>query len=117
ALSSILLLRRERVRWPRIVQLIPFFLLALATGLLAIWWERYHQGTRGALFALGPVERLLIASRALWFYVAKLFWPANLTFIYPQWTVSSRDPLAYTSLIAIAAVCVAMYLFRARVAD
>src|SRR5690242_8988478 len=29
-----------------IVEVIPFFVLALGAGLTAIWWERYHQGTR-----------------------------------------------------------------------
>jgi protein O-mannosyl-transferase len=34
-------------------------------------------------------ERCLIAGRALWFSAAKLFWPANLTFIYPRWQINA----------------------------
>ena len=52
---------------------------------------------------MGPVERVLIASRAVWFYAGKLLWPANLTFSYPRWTISASDPSAYGWLLAAAA--------------
>src|SRR5437773_2099512 len=74
-------------------------------GFVTIWWERYHQGTRGPLFALGLIERILVASRAVWFYLGKLFWPSNLTFIYPRWTVSPTDPLQYAWLAALGGLC------------
>src|SRR5581483_5534646 len=101
ALMSILWLRREPIDGRRLMQILPFAFLGFATGLLAMWWERYHQGTRGALFALNPIERLLVASRAIWFYLAKLFWPAKLTFIYPQWKIDAHDPFAYVWLFAV----------------
>src|SRR6202011_1572106 len=70
------------------------------------------QGTRGALFGLGPMERLLVASHAVWFYLSKLFWPSNLTFIYPQWSVHARDALAYLWLFATGGLCAAIYFAR-----
>jgi tetratricopeptide (TPR) repeat protein len=81
-------------------------------GLMAIWWERYHQFTRGPMFAFGPLERLIVATHAAWFYLGKLFWPANLTFIYPQWTVEPNNPFSYIWLIAGIALCVAIYFAR-----
>jgi tetratricopeptide (TPR) repeat protein len=64
------------------------------------------------LVSLGPVERLLIASRAVWFYLGKLFWPAKLTFIYPQWQIDAASPAAYLWLIAAIAFVVAIYYGR-----
>src|SRR5438270_39897 len=112
ALLLILWLRKKPINRERTVQIVPFFLLGLGMAMLAIWWERYHQGTRGALFAIGPIERILIANRAIWFYLSKLIWPSDLTFIYPRWTISSTNPLDYGWLLAGAGLCALVYLAR-----
>src|SRR5215471_17876705 len=112
ALLLILWLKRKRVDWKRLLQLVPFILLGVGMGLLTIWWERFHQGTRGPLFSLSPMERTLIASRAIWFYLSKLFWPSSLTFIYPQWTIRPTHLLDYGWLMALAALGVMIYLVR-----
>jgi len=112
ALLLILWLQNKQINWRRIFQIIPFFLLGLGMGLVTIWWERYHQGTRGTLFALGPIERILIASRAIWFYLGKLLWPSTLTFIYPRWTISPANPLEYAWLLAAGGLCALIYFAR-----
>ncbi len=81
-------------------------------GLVTVWWERFHQGTRGDYFAIGPVERLLIACRAIWFYAGKLLWPSNLTFSYPRWNVSISNPSSYLWFLATAVL--GTVLWRAR---
>src|SRR5213078_1167600 len=65
ALLLILWLQKRPINKERLVQVVPFLILGIAMGLLTVWWERYHQGTRGPLFALSPIERILIASRAV----------------------------------------------------
>ncbi|HWW01915.1 MAG TPA: hypothetical protein VNZ64_19605 [Candidatus Acidoferrum sp.] len=40
-------------------------------GLFTVWWERYHSGTQGGVFALGLRARVLIASHAVWVYAGK----------------------------------------------
>ena len=112
ALLLILWLQNQQINWRRIFQIVPFFLLGLGMGLVTIWWERYHQGTRGTLFALGPIERILIASRAIWFYLGKLLWPSTLTFIYPRWTISPANPLDYAWLLAAGGLCALIYFAR-----
>jgi len=112
ALFLILWLQKKPINWRRVLQIAPFILLGLAMGLLAIWWERYHQFTVGPMFALGPLERLIVASHAAWFYLGKLFWPAKLTFIYPQWTVDPHNPFSYIWLVAGIALCAAIYFAR-----
>jgi protein O-mannosyl-transferase len=112
ALLLILWLQKKPISWQRILQVIPFFFLGLGMGLVTVWWERYHQGTHGVLFALGPIERILIASRAVWFYLSKLIWPSNLTFIYPKWNLSPSDPLDYAWLLAGIALCAVIYFAR-----
>jgi tetratricopeptide (TPR) repeat protein len=111
-LFLILWLQKKRIDWRRALQIAPFIVLGFAMGLMAIWWERYHQFTLGAMFALGPLERLIVATHAAWFYLGKLFWPANLTFIYPQWTVDPNNPFSYIWLVAGIALCAAIYFAR-----
>ena len=112
ALLLILWWQRQPITRKTLLEIVPFAALATAGGLIAIWWEKYHQGTR-MLVALSPLERLLIASRAFWFYLSKIFWPSDLTFIYPQWKISPSDPVAYLWLL-LAVVLVAIIYFARR---
>jgi tetratricopeptide (TPR) repeat protein len=54
--------------------------------------ERRFIGAAGSEFELSLVERILVAGRAIWFYIGKLICPINLTFIYPRWQI---DPTAW----------------------
>ncbi len=42
-----------------------------------------------------PVERVLIAGRAPWFYLGKLLWPVDLVAVYPKWNLAAGNPLAW----------------------
>jgi tetratricopeptide (TPR) repeat protein len=75
-----------------------FFVLGLAWALFILWWEHKQLGTGDVEFGLTPIKRILIASRALWFYLGKLFYPVNLTFSYPKWDIEPTNPLHYTWL-------------------
>ena len=113
ALFLILWLQKRPITMRRLVQIVPFLVLAVAMGLLAVWWEHYHQGTNRAAFPfLNPIERILVASRAACFYLSKLIWPSNLTFIYPRWNISPAHLLDYIWLPAGVAVCLAIYFVR-----
>ena len=113
ALFLILWLQRTPITWKRVSQIIPFLILGIAMGALAIWWERYHQGTSRAVFTfLSPIERLLVASRAVWFYLSKLIWPSNLTFIYPRWDIAPTHLLNYVWLLAGVIACGVIYFLR-----
>ena len=113
ALFLILWLQKKPITTRRLMQIIPFVILGVGMGLLVVWWERYHQGTSRAAFTfLSPIERILVASRAIWFYLSKIFWPSNLTFIYPRWNISPVDLVDYVWLLLGIAACVAIYFLR-----
>ncbi len=77
--------QRGRLSWKRdVLPLAPFFLASAMAGMMTIWVER-REGAAGSEFNLGLVERCLLAGRAIWFYLGKLLWPADLVFIYPRW--------------------------------
>jgi Flp pilus assembly protein TadD len=113
ALFLIFWLQKKPITMRRVIQILPFVVLGIGMGLLAVWWERYHQGTNRGLFTfLSPIERILVASRAVWFYLSKIFWPSNLTFIYPRWNISPANLIDYIWLVAGIAACVAIYFSR-----
>ena len=81
--------QRGRLSWrDDVLPLVPFFLLGIAAGLVTVSVERSLVGAQGAAFDITPIERGLIAGRALWFYASKLTWPVDLVFIYPRWHVN-----------------------------
>ena len=95
ALLLILWLQGKPLAARRVWQIMPFFALGLLMGMVSIWWERHHQYAVGDAYAIGWMSRLLIASRAMWFYAAKLFWPAGLSFSYARWQIAPTDPWQY----------------------
>src|SRR5215470_11354090 len=113
ALFLILWLEKKPITMRRLMQIVPFVMLGVGMGLLAVWWEHYHQGTNRAAFTfLSPIERILVASRAVWFYLSKILWPSNLTFIYPRWNISPTNPVHYIWLALGIAACVIIYFVR-----
>jgi protein O-mannosyl-transferase len=81
--------KRGKLSWRGdLLPLIPFFLLGTAAGLFTAWVEQNLVGAEGSNFNYTIIERVLIAGRAIWFYLGKLFWPLDLIFVYPRWQVS-----------------------------
>jgi tetratricopeptide (TPR) repeat protein len=107
--------KRGRVARPDTLALTPFLLLGLALSLVTIWMERVHVGATGAAWALSPIERMLIAGRALWFYPATLAWPRDLSFVYPRWTIDAGVWWQYLFPLAAAATVAGLFMARARI--
>jgi tetratricopeptide (TPR) repeat protein len=106
--------KRGRIRPRDVWPLVPFVVLAVPLAAITVHVERGSVGATGTGFELSVVERLLVAGRAVWFYAAKLVWPADLVFIYPRWTVDPRQAWQYAFPLAAAAAIVALWLMRGR---
>lgn len=107
ALLVIFWWRRGKLGWRHdVLPLLPWFALSLGSGLLTARFEHELIGAQGAAFDLSLLERGLLAGRIAWFYLGKLLWPVDLTFIYPRWTVDASAwwqwlfPLATLAVLA-----------------
>jgi len=94
--------------------LLPWFGLAVAAGLVTLYFEKSFIGAAGAEFALAPADRVAIASRVPWFYLGKLLWPGQLVFIYPRWEVPVSPPALWGFAGLTAALLGAFFLVRRR---
>jgi tetratricopeptide (TPR) repeat protein len=79
--------------------------------------EKRHVGASGGEWAFSPMDRCLIAGRAVWFYAMKLVYPHPLIFIYPRWrgmSLSQSPWLAAFPLAAIGAF-ISLWLLRGKI--
>ena len=105
--------KRHRLAWRDVWPLVPFFAVALGLSLLTIGLERklVQEGGPGwGTFSLA--DRFLIAGRAVWFYIEKVLFPVNLSFVYPRWSIDARVWWQY--LYPASAIALAIVLFTAR---
>jgi tetratricopeptide (TPR) repeat protein len=115
ALLVIFWWQRGTLSWRRdVVPLLPFFVLAVAAGLFTRWAEYNLLGAGRDEFTLSTVERFLLAGRAIWFYLSKLFWPADLVFIYPRWHLDATVWWQYLFLPAAVLLVVGLWAVRRR---
>ena len=96
-----------------VVPLLPWFMVAIASGLFTAWVERTVIGAEGGDFSLSLLQRGGLAARVICFYTGKLLWPAHLSFFYERWEIRA-DFLAWLRLLAVIAVTVAFWALRKR---
>ncbi|MHB8839121.1 MAG: tetratricopeptide repeat protein, partial [Gemmatimonadaceae bacterium] len=107
--------RRGRIEWRRdVLPLLPWLAAGVAAGLGTAWMEHHVIGASGAEFSLSPLQRLLLAGRVVWHYLATFLWPAHLAFTYPRWTVDPRAALTCAYPAAILALLAALWSVRHR---
>ncbi len=88
ALLVIVWWKHGSLSWSRDIRpLIPFAAIGITAGSITSWVERTKLGTETSEFALSLSQRVLVAGRVIWFYLGKLFYPVNLVFMYPKWTI------------------------------
>ena len=104
--------QRGRVTAVDLLRLAPLVAVGLAMTLADL---AFYQSREVLALGYSPVERVLIAARALWFYVGKLLWPTGLALIYPLWEIDAGDLLAWAYLAAAVAVAVVLWLARRRI--
>ncbi|MGC2626432.1 MAG: hypothetical protein WA269_06310, partial [Candidatus Udaeobacter sp.] len=104
---------RGKIRWRDTLAFGPFALISIVASAWTIWEQRFHARAVGPDWVQTFPERLIIAGKAVWFYLGKLVWPHPLIFIYPRWDVDSSKVVAYLPLTAAMAVLIALWFVRA----
>jgi len=104
----------SEIRWRDTVALAPFALISIVASAWTIWEQRFHARAVGPEWTQTFPERLIIAGKAIWFYLGKLIWPQPLIFIYPRWDIHAWTLVAYLPLVVAIAALVAMWLIHTK---
>ena len=103
--------KNSRITARDLKRVAPFFPVALLITAV----DLSSFGSRHGILDYSLPERMLLASRALWFYAGKLAWPTDLAVIYPRWDISLGDPWAYFYLAGATALAATLWFMRHRI--
>ena len=106
--------KRGRLRSGDLWAAAPFVGVAAVAGAITQHVETHITGTWDPTWSLSPPQQVLVAGRALWFYAAKLAWPARLSFFYPRWHVDPAVAWQWAYPLAAAAVIGTLWATRRR---
>lgn len=115
ALLLILWWRSGTLRTADWLRLTPFFVVGLSFAWLTAHLEQTHVGTENIDLGLTIPDRIVLAGRAVWFYLGKLLWPTSLTFIYPKWQIRADELWQWSGVAAAAALLMTLGLLRQRI--
>ena len=96
--------RRGRIGRRAVVATMPLFVVGGVIAGLFIWAEHSQVGASGAGFEFSAMDRVLIAGRAIWFYVGKFLWPVGLLTVYPRWGIDAGSAVQYVYPVGAVAV-------------
>lgn len=114
ALMLIFWWKAGRLSRRQIVALTPLLIVGAAMGQLTAWMERTHVRAAGPEWDLSFAQRLMIAGRAIWFYVCKLLLPMGQSFIYPRWEMDTSQAIYWLFPIAVVLVIAVLWIARRR---
>ncbi|MCE9590720.1 MAG: tetratricopeptide repeat protein [Planctomycetes bacterium] len=105
-------------RWGRVgrrdvLRAAPFFAVAAFLGAATAWHQHHYAIDSEVVRTDGFLSRLLIAGRAVWFYLGKVLWPTELSFAYTRWgTADARRLETWLPLAALVGVTALLWRFR-----
>jgi len=114
ALLVVLWWRDGRITQRALLGATPWLCAGAVLGWMTVVLEAEHVRASDPRFALHGAERLLVAGRALWFYLANLAWPLGSCFQYPRWQLDAGDVGQWLWPAATLGVLVATFSLRAR---
>jgi cytochrome c-type biogenesis protein CcmH/NrfG len=105
--------RRDRIAKADVVRSLPFFGLALASGIVTMVYQYRPDGGLPLDAGWQFVNGLAVSGRAVWFYLANDLLPVNPCAVYPLWHLDLSLPETYLPTLALAAAF-ALLLWKRR---
>ncbi|MCX7714789.1 MAG: hypothetical protein N2171_03560 [Clostridia bacterium] len=107
--------KRGRIERKDLYHVLPMFVVGIPLGLSTALFERFCLNATGPGFDFTFFERLLIASRAWWFYIGKLLWPSELIFCYPRWVINQHSMAQWLFFFGALLFCIILWLLQRKI--
>jgi protein O-mannosyl-transferase len=115
ALGITLWWRWGRIAWIDLVRLVGMCLVGVSFAWMTVTLERDQVGAVGDEFDWTWAERILIAGRAICFYMGKIFLPIQQAFFYPRWELDSNSIMQWLFPLAVIILLSATWFLRSRI--
>jgi tetratricopeptide (TPR) repeat protein len=100
------------IRREDIARTLPFFALSLILSAVTIWFQ-YNRAIATDIVQEGNFwTRLAGAGWAIWFYLGKIFWPLNLSFVYPRWSIDSSSLISFLPTLGVVGCFAIFWVYR-----
>ena len=106
--------QRKRITRQDWLKTIPFFILALAFGLMSIWFQK-NQALASAGETPPPesiLERLAVAGQVVWFYLGKALLPIDLNIVYARWKLDASAVASFLPVLFLGGAFALCWRFR-----
>ena len=97
----------------QLAMLVPYFVIALALGLITIWFQNRGIGEEEIILG-SPARRLVNAAMAIWWYAKQVFVPFPLMAVYPAWRFQSPTLVEWLPLAGLIVLLAFLWYYRNR---
>lgn len=106
--------KRQTLTRQDLLLMVPLLLVAVAMGLVTIWYQQERAIGDEVLPIGGPLSRLAVAGMAIAFYLVTIVWPVGLMPVYPQWSVQPVEPWQLLPWVGLAGAAWFSWKYRGR---
>ncbi|HMD53375.1 MAG TPA: tetratricopeptide repeat protein, partial [Phycisphaerae bacterium] len=115
AILILIWFKRGRCTLRDILWTLPMFILGAILAVVTVYVEHNMTGIQGSDWQFTLSQKCIIAGKALWFYVYKIFWPGMLLPIYPRWPVAQLGGWEWLYPLAFVFVAAVLWLLQKKI--
>jgi tetratricopeptide (TPR) repeat protein len=103
--------QERRLSWRQVARVAALAPVIVAAVLVSAWTQKLQMASSENPILDGP-QRLVLAGKAVWFYLGKLAWPHPIIAAYPRWPLEPGRAVSYLPLAAALALTALFWMRR-----
>ena len=103
--------QRGQIDWRDVRRVLPFLIIGAVMACVEVAMQKEGQPWEVPRTD-SMLSRAAVAGWCVWFYLYKLVWPLNLSFVYPRWTVDDGQLLSFVPDVVLLGATLVAWLKR-----